>query len=296
MVQVRRLQEDEAERVRLPQIVLVNDLGSGQRPGLSWRMFAAAGFDGGIYSEANEVLWLVALVNSKEPLDLESVRLISSRIEAAASEIQSEPRDRDRPASASESDLARQPHPVIVRWYVSKEGFSAAASAYASGQSAHRSTYVQLDLLHDYLVKSAGDESVRGAATEFELVIPVEDDSELIAARTVEQIARVADFDQESINQIKTALIEACINAAEHGNSPDRRIYQRFSVSEDRLTITVTNKGKRFGAGGNGGGSSKRGRGLKIIRALMDEVRFDRTDDGTSLVMVKLLRRPQPEQ
>src|SRR5262249_13058058 len=40
MVQVRRLQEDEAERVRLPQIVLVNDLGSGQRPGLSWRMFA----------------------------------------------------------------------------------------------------------------------------------------------------------------------------------------------------------------------------------------------------------------
>jgi serine/threonine-protein kinase RsbW len=296
-VQVRRLQEDESERVRLPQIVLVTDLGSGQRQGVSWRLFAARGFEGGIYSEANEVLWLIALANSKEPLDLETLDHIDSLIEAAAatSEIRG---TRDRSAKAKEADTSR---PAIVRWYVSKEGFSAAASAQASRLPAHRSTYAQLDLLHDHLVKSAGEEPGSHPASEFELVIPIEADSELIAARTVEQIARAADFDQESTNQIKTALIEACINAAEHGESPDRRIHQRFSVSEDRLTITVTNKGNRFAAAANGAaaavaGSPKRGRGLQIIRALMDEVKFDRTDDGTSLVMVKFLKRPQQEQ
>jgi anti-sigma regulatory factor (Ser/Thr protein kinase) len=39
--------------------------------------------------------------------------------------------------------------------------------------------------------------------------------------------------------------------------------------------------------------AGSRGRGLKIIRNLMDEVRFEPTEDGTTLVMMKLLKRPQ---
>jgi anti-sigma regulatory factor (Ser/Thr protein kinase) len=31
---------------------------------------------------------------------------------------------------------------------------------------------------------------------------------------------------------------------------------------------------------------------LQIIRALMDEVEFERTDDGARLVMTKYLKRP----
>jgi len=137
-------------------------------------------------------------------------------------------------------------------------------------------------------------------ASEFELVIPIEDEAELIAARTAEQIARAADFDQESINQIKTALIEACINAAEHSDSPDRKIHQRFAIDEDKLIITVSNRGKIFSkANGQSAPSVKssraknaRGRGLQIIRALMDQVEFERTDEGARLVMTKYFKRP----
>jgi serine/threonine-protein kinase RsbW len=115
-----------------------------------------------------------------------------------------------------------------------------------------------------------------------------------------EQIARAADFDQESINQIKTALIEACINAAEHSDSPDRKIHQRFAIDEDKLIITVSNRGKTFGTGngqpaptvGASRAKNARGRGLQIIRALMDEVEFERTDEGARLVMTKYLKRP----
>jgi serine/threonine-protein kinase RsbW len=281
-VQVRRALDDEQERVRLPQIVMVHDLGAGEQPGASWHLFAATGFEGGIYTDANEVLWLVALISTKEPLDVDTLSGIDQRLEAALR------------GQQARSGISR-----FVRWYVSKEGFSAVASERLSSVHAHHSTYTQLDLIQDYLTKLALGGEAR-PASEFELVIPIEGEAELIAARTAEQIARSADFDQESINQIKTALIEACINAAEHSDSPDRKIHQHFAIDDNRLIITVSNKGKSFGringqstpsvAVGQTKGS--RGRGLQIIRALMDEVEFERTDDGTRLVMTKYLKRP----
>lgn len=280
-VQVRRALDDEAERTRLPQMVLVNDAGTGEQRGVNWRLFAASGFEGGIYSEANEVVWLIALINSKEPLDVETLNRIDQRLEAAV---------------RLAHDRATLPR--VLRWYISREAFSAVASERLTVLRAHRSTFAQLDLIEDCLVKLATGLHAR-PASEFELIIPIEDEAELIAARTVEQIARAAEFDQEAINQIKTALIEACINAAEHSDSPDRRIYQRFAFDGDRLIITVSNKGKTFDANlasapamPFASAASKRGRGLQIIRTLMDEVRFERADDGASLVMIKYLKRP----
>jgi serine/threonine-protein kinase RsbW len=282
-VQVRKALDDEAERVRLPQIVLVHDIGGDEEPGVSWRLFAATGFEGGIYTEANEVLWLVALINSTVPIEAETLVRIDQPLEAA---------ERTQRARSGMGQLA-------VRWYVSKEGFSPIAYEGLSRLNAYRSTYSQLDLIKDYLTGLAlGGEARR--ASEFELVIPIEDEAELIAARTAEQIARAANFDQEAINQIKTALIEACINAGEHSDSPDRKIHQRFAIEDDKLIITVSNKGKMFGRV-NGQSTSSvaaepakgaRGRGLQIIRALMDEVEFEPTDDGARLVMTKYRKRP----
>jgi serine/threonine-protein kinase RsbW len=285
-VQVRRALDDEQERLRLPQVVLVNDLGAGEQPGVNWRLFAATGFEGGIYTEANEVLWLVALINSKEPLDVETLGRIDQRLEPAL--------------RGQGSKSGRMPQ--CIRWYISKEGFSAVASERMASLPAYRSTYAHLDLIQDYLTRLSLGRQAR-PASEFELVIPIEDEAELIAARTAEQIARAAHFDQEAINQIKTALIEACINAAEHSDSPDRKIHQRFAIDEDKLIITVWNKGKTFGAAngqaapplGAQPAKAARGRGLKIIRALMDEVEFERTDDGARLVMTKYLRRPSSQ-
>jgi serine/threonine-protein kinase RsbW len=282
-VQVRKALDDEAEGVRLPQIVLVHDIGGEEQPGVSWRLFAATGFEGGIYTEANEVLWLVALINSTVPVEAETLGRIDQPFEAA---------ERAQRARSGVGQLA-------VRWYVSKEGFSPIAYEGLSRLNAYRSTYSQLDLIKDHLTGLALSGEAR-RASEFELVIPIEDEAELIAARTAEQIARAANFDQEAINQIKTALIEACINAGEHSDSPDRKIHQRFAIDDDKLIITVSNKGKMFGRlNGQSTPSvaaepakSTRGRGLQIIRALMDEVEFEPTDDGARLVMTKYRKRP----
>lgn len=271
--------EEEPDRITLPQVVDVEDAGGGEHGGIYWRLFLATGFEAGIYNEASEALWIAALINSKEPLDVESLGRIDERIEAAV--------------RSKRSKAAR-----TVRWYIGKEGFSAAATQRIESAQAFRSTYAQLESLSDYLLKLSTAEAPAG--TEFELVIPIEDEAELIAARTAELIAQSADFEQEAINQIKTAVVEACINAAEHGQSPDRKIHQRFAIAEDRIIITVSNKGKVFGSiNGHTGPVAEsqakgvRGRGLNIIRALMDEVHFQRTDDGTSLVMTKFLKRPE---
>ena len=142
-------------------------------------------------------------------------------------------------------------------------------------------------------IQSDASQPPSPTADEYEMVIPMGDDSELIAAHTVEQIARRVKFRPEAINQIKTALVEACINAAEHSLSPDRKIYQRFVVEGDKLVVTVTSRGvvPEHVAGqvsestvDQGNGASRRGWGLKLIKTLMDEVEFERVDDGTQLI------------
>jgi serine/threonine-protein kinase RsbW len=136
--------------------------------------------------------------------------------------------------------------------------------------------------------------------------IPMGEDTELIAAHTVEQIARRMEFEPEAINQIKTALVEACINASEHSLSTERKIYNRFRVEDDKLVVTVSSRGLSAPAAVSENGASfvehngresgeglkgRRGWGLKLIRTLMDDVEFERVDDGTRLRMIKYLRK-----
>jgi serine/threonine-protein kinase RsbW len=128
------------------------------------------------------------------------------------------------------------------------------------------------------------------------MVIPMGGDTELIAAHTAEQIARRLEFRPDEINQIKTAVVEACINAAEHSLSPERKIYQRYRLESDKLTITVSSRGvvlptNASMAAPTNDNNGRRGWGLKLIRDLMDEVEFERVDDGTRLRMTKYLRR-----
>jgi serine/threonine-protein kinase RsbW len=120
----------------------------------------------------------------------------------------------------------------------------------------------------------------------------MDDDAELIAAHAVEEIARRHNLDSQSVNQIKTALVEACINASEHSLSPDRKIYQRFRVEDDRVVLTVSNRGLRLAASAHRvePDEGRRGWGLKLMRKLMDEVTIEQVDDGTRIVMTKYLK------
>ncbi|MDQ1590124.1 MAG: serine/threonine-protein kinase RsbW [Pyrinomonadaceae bacterium] len=275
----------ETDLIRLPQVVHAASCASFHPPmllvGDEERCAVAHGFDAMPYTDANEIVWLTAEIDSK----LEAGR--------AVTEVWCE-----RLTQVGHSCGFKR----FKLWLVAPEGFSAEASELLSERDAFSSSRKQLELLTARLSPEATEVGATGADApdEFEMVIPMGSDTELIAAHTVEQIARRLDFPAEAINQIKTALIEACINAAEHSLSPDRKIYQRFRLESDKLVVTVSSRGlivpSPTNAGTNGSdareeNNGRRGWGLKLIRTLMDEVEFERVDDGTRLRMTKYLRR-----
>jgi serine/threonine-protein kinase RsbW len=206
------------------------------------------------------------------------------------------------------ADLARQSGFLRTQlWLVANEGFSAEAIGLLRELNAYGSSQQQFELLSARLSGGVGASQQSDDANEFALILPMGSDNELLAATTVEQVARRLNFSPEAINQIKTAIVEACINATEHSLSPDRKIYQRFRVESDRLVITISSRGivppdiqghlearprEEIRRDENDDqAEQRRGWGLKLIKTLMDEVEFERVDEGTSLRMTKYLRK-----
>jgi serine/threonine-protein kinase RsbW len=264
----------ETEIVRLPQMVSAVDCSAVVTtvPTEEGRCALGHGFDAAEYVDENEIVWIAAEIESKLEASAELTAEWCERLERIA----------------REAKLRR-----FRLWLVSPEGFSNEAAKVLHQHHAYSSSRQQIDLLSGRLQTSS---DLPARADEYEMVIPMGTDTELIAAHTVEQIARRIKFGPEAINQIKLALVEACINATEHSLSPDRKIYQRFRVEADKLTVTVASRGivsanipDQNGAA-NDNGKNRRGWGLKLIRALMDEVEFERVDDGTQLRMTKYLR------
>ncbi len=280
----------ETDLVSLPQVIATGNCASFYPPMRNVcdeeRCAIAHGFTAGNYTDANEVVWLAIEIESK----LEAGRGIT--------EVWC-----DRLTNAARACGWNR----VRLWLVATEGFTDEANELLAARHAYSSSRRQLELLTARISAGPAPGKDETAPDEFELVIPMGDDTELIAASTVDQIARRVAFQPEAINQIKTALVEACINATEHSLSPDRKIYQRFRVESDKLVMTVSSRGvvppdtaaqnsindshQNNGGGGPDAAKGRRGWGLKLIRMLMDEVEFERVDDGTSLRMTKYLKK-----
>jgi serine/threonine-protein kinase RsbW len=248
----------------------------------------AHAFEAATYTGANEIVWLVARVDSKLEAAREPAEVWLDRLESLA-----------RKSGFRRTQV----------WLIANEGFSADAYELLRERGAYGSSQKQFELLTRQLDEGARRTLQSVEDNEIVLVLPMEADYELLAATTVEQLARRLNFSHEAINQIKTAVVEACINASEHSLSPDRKIYQRFRVENDKLVITVASRGIvpsnigsisgsleeengeqiRQGELGNAA-DQRRGWGIKLIKTLMDDVEFERVDEGTSLRMTKYLR------
>ena len=140
------------------------------------------------------------------------------------------------------------------------------------------------------------------ADRQMELTLPMVPDIEIAAARAAGNLARELGMSSESIDEMAHAIIEACINAREHSGSADKRIYVRIAGTSagdgnSRIDIWITDRGKGFDVTearsrrSKLGAVHKRGWGLQIIEAHMDEVGISTRDDGTTIHMVKYGKR-----
>lgn len=270
-----RLQSPDAEKILLPQIIYTAHTVALYPPieqvAEQTRTAVALGFEERGYTDADETVWLAAEIESKLEASKETAEFWCDRLEMVALSCNFQ---------------------KYKLWLVAPEGFTPEAAEVLRQRNAFGSSKSQVELLVKFL-KAEKVVGEKQTAHEYEIVVPMGDDSELIAAHTVEEIAKRYSFKPKAINQIKTALIEACINAAEHSLSFDRKIYQKLAVDAEKIVITVSNRGLRFSgtpAPATAPAEGRRGWGLKLMESLMDEVKFERVDDGTRISMTKYLK------
>lgn len=137
------------------------------------------------------------------------------------------------------------------------------------------------------------------AERQMELTLPMVPDIEIAAARAAGNLARELGMGSEAIDEMAHAMIEACINAREHSGSEDKRIYVRIlgtslGDGNPRIDIWISDRGKGFDVTEARsrrqklGAVHKRGWGLQIIEAHMDEVAITTgAEGGTTIHMVK---------
>jgi serine/threonine-protein kinase RsbW len=139
--------------------------------------------------------------------------------------------------------------------------------------------------------RKAPEPAAGDAPLEFELVLPMKADTEVVAARVAEEVAAYASLDKDTVDRIKMAIIEACINAFEHSGSESGKVHLRYVLSPERIDLFVRDEGKGFRTAA-GGEEPKRNRGwgLKLIGELVDGVDIETGEGGTTVRMVKYLR------
>ena len=111
------------------------------------------------------------------------------------------------------------------------------------------------------------------------------------ARELIHSTALELGFDEAAIWDIKVAGTEALANAIEHGTAGDGLIHMRLMPADGELLLEVSGGGKPGEASASS--DPRRGRGIAIMSALMDEVALTRDGDATLLRLAKRLT-PSP--
>ncbi|MCE5269877.1 ATP-binding protein [bacterium] len=133
---------------------------------------------------------------------------------------------------------------------------------------------------------------------EEQMSVPMQPDQELAVAERAASLARCAGFDTDRVDEIRIAVIEAVINAIEHGNNPEKTVHVslRLERQPKRLEICISDRGAGFDPERVETpdihkkmlkGNRKRGWGLSLMRSLMDEVSIQTSEAGSRVVLVK---------
>lgn len=124
--------------------------------------------------------------------------------------------------------------------------------------------------------------------------LPSELGFEKVAMSTAASMAALMGFTEDRIEDLKTAVAEACINAIEHGNqlNDSLTVGVVLSTTDDKLEVKVIDDG--VGVTGSPhrpdidrkvhGDEDPRGMGMFLIQSLVDEAEWHKGPPGKSFV------------
>ena len=112
---------------------------------------------------------------------------------------------------------------------------------------------------------------------------------------TAETYALQAGFDEDTSCQIAMVTREAGVNAVMHGNKkdPNKRVTATYEVTDEDLIIQISDEGPGLDPATLPDPLAPEnilkpsGRGVFLMRAIMDEVEFRMLAPGTEITMIK---------
>ena len=136
------------------------------------------------------------------------------------------------------------------------------------------------------------------------LELPSEPETLGAVVAALEAVAARHGLSESLVEEVAIALSEAVNNAIFHGNAgvSERLVFVRFYLSEDMLEILVRDQGKGFDLEAVPDPLAEEnllkpsGRGILMMRSLMDAVDFEIAGNGTAVTMRKDLNAPEDEE
>lgn len=131
-----------------------------------------------------------------------------------------------------------------------------------------------------------------------EISLPSQVGYERVAMASAESYAKILGLAPERIEDLKTIVAEAAINAMQHGNKerPDARVTVSMTFKDNTIQVTVMDQGEGF-KGFLPDPDIERivneqdppvGFGTFLIRQLADQVEIDKTADGANFVRMTI--------
>jgi serine/threonine-protein kinase RsbW len=136
------------------------------------------------------------------------------------------------------------------------------------------------------MASQAMSSTINGNGATVHLTIPARAEYITLCRLALTGIARVRDFSDEVLADLKLALTEAASNSVRHAYAGDDHagvVEISYELLPDRLVIEVTDEGEGFDpadAEGLPEELSEGGLGIAIIRAIADDVQIGKQPGG----------------
>jgi serine/threonine-protein kinase RsbW len=134
---------------------------------------------------------------------------------------------------------------------------------------------------------------------QVEIFLPSTLGYEKVARNAAEAVAEEMGFSPDRIEDLKTAISEACMNAIEHGNQEDKTtsVTVLLTAAPQQLEIKVADEGltpmpEQIPPPGRPG-EDNRGWGMFFIKELVDEVEITRLPQGGNQVRMVIYLTPE---
>lgn len=129
---------------------------------------------------------------------------------------------------------------------------------------------------------------------KFSLYLPRDAQTVPVARRLCRGAMQELGITRECLHDVALAVTEACANVIEHSSDIEDEYRVDVSVDEGLCEIQVTDTGRGFDhttlSSEPANTSAERGRGISLMKALVDNVRFEsRPQAGTVVHLVKAL-------